>query len=275
MIAYAQTNLQLFKQLQDSEYSPAELGCIRDGYQLAMELFTGLFRPSGKVFIEHLVGVASILCSLHARIELIAAGLLHAAYIHGDYGSIPPPLAEKRRRVANAVGSGAEEYIFRYTNFAWGTLVIRRIRQQLNDPMEIDREVVLLRLANELEDNLDLGLAYCPDSETRRRNLDICDNLMVEIARGLAQPELALVMERTFRDTLSLEAPDEFRNVTKHKDAFLIAPKSYSRKTANLVRHILMGQLSQSSVGLDLARRLRAMVDRTSFSTSLISRART
>ena len=58
---------------------------VRRTYEFAMLLFTGLFLPSGKGFIDHLVGTASNLASLHTRIEIVAAGLIHAAYLHGDF----------------------------------------------------------------------------------------------------------------------------------------------------------------------------------------------
>ena len=63
MDTYAQTNIQLFDQLQHEGYTEDELNVIRDTYALATRLFTGLFRPSGKTFVAHAVGIASILGS--------------------------------------------------------------------------------------------------------------------------------------------------------------------------------------------------------------------
>ncbi len=73
---YAQTNIQLFGQMLREGYSNADLGCVRNAYELVMWLFTGIYRPSGKAFVEHLVGTAGILSSLHAPVEVVAAGLL-------------------------------------------------------------------------------------------------------------------------------------------------------------------------------------------------------
>ncbi|NJP21002.1 MAG: hypothetical protein HC763_20665 [Hydrococcus sp. CRU_1_1] len=91
MYVYAQTNIQLFNQLRDRGYSNAELQEIFNAYQLTIELFTGQFRASGKTFIAHLVGTASILTHLRVSSKLIAAGLLHAAYSQGDFGGIGKP----------------------------------------------------------------------------------------------------------------------------------------------------------------------------------------
>ncbi len=61
MRSYDQTNIQLFNQLRHAGYSQMELKLVRDAYELAMDLFTGRFQPSGKSFMAHVVGTASIL----------------------------------------------------------------------------------------------------------------------------------------------------------------------------------------------------------------------
>ena len=261
MTAYAQTNIQLLKQLQDNGYFHADLRCICDGYRLAMELFTGAFRPSGKTFIDHLVGTASILCSIQARIELVAAGLLHAAYARGDFGGFPPALPAKRQQVRSAVGAKAEEYVFRYTNLEWHDDHIRGLHDRIDTLDGIDREVVLMRLANELEDCVDLGVVYCCNSESRKSSLRSCGGLMVEMANRLGHPALAVEMEHAFRATVLAESPVELRNLTQHERAFVIAPRSYTRRTSTVIRHFLVNGLTRSSVGTSLLRRVKALAD--------------
>src|SRR5688572_20530292 len=75
--SYAQTNIQLFNQLRGDGYSKADLGLVRDAYELAMLLFSGRFQPSGKSFIAHVVGTASILAWHRLPAPVVAAGLLH------------------------------------------------------------------------------------------------------------------------------------------------------------------------------------------------------
>ena len=114
MHSYAQTNIQLFNQLKRDSYSDAELACIRNAYELAMRLFTGLYRASGKTFIAHIVGTASILSSLHAPAEVVTAGVLHAAYKHGDFGNWAKGVSDaKREQVRRAFGDKVEEYVAR------------------------------------------------------------------------------------------------------------------------------------------------------------------
>src|SRR5437867_665839 len=95
---YAQTNIQLFNQLQREGYSNAELSLIRDAYELAMHLFTGFFIASGRTQIAHVVGAASILGSLHTPAEVVAAGLIHNVYETGDFGDGRRGISDARRQ---------------------------------------------------------------------------------------------------------------------------------------------------------------------------------
>ena len=64
MHSCAQTNIQLFNQLRRDAYSDGDLNLVRHAYESAMVLFSGRFQPSGKSFIAHVVGTASILAWL-------------------------------------------------------------------------------------------------------------------------------------------------------------------------------------------------------------------
>ena len=64
MYRFAQTNIQLLNQMYDLGYDEQEIAAVGKSYELAMILFTGRFRGSGKTFIAHLVGTASILVSV-------------------------------------------------------------------------------------------------------------------------------------------------------------------------------------------------------------------
>ena len=98
----AQTNLQLYNQLVARGWSDPELASARRAYELATDLFAGQLRPSGKTFVAHLVGVASALVTSGARAELVVAGLVHAAYTHGDFGDGRWDAAESKRTIVRA-----------------------------------------------------------------------------------------------------------------------------------------------------------------------------
>lgn len=112
MYSYAQTNIQLFNQLQEADYDLTDLTCVCDAYALAMRLFTGCFRQSGKTFISHLVGTSSILAQIRASPTTVAAGLLHSAYSHGEFGTAERGFSEaKRQQLSVAVGSEVERLV--------------------------------------------------------------------------------------------------------------------------------------------------------------------
>src|SRR5262245_13883641 len=118
MNEYAQTNLQLYTQLRRAAYTDTDLGLVRAGYDLAMNLFSASFRGSGKPLLSHLVGTASILASIGRSPAVVTAGLLHAAYALGDFGDGRFGTTDaKRARVRMAVGSEVEDLVARYTAF--------------------------------------------------------------------------------------------------------------------------------------------------------------
>src|SRR5262245_54021661 len=225
---YAQTNVQLFNQLRSEDYSRKEIERVRQAYEFAMSLFTGLFLPSGKTFIDHLVGTASILASLHVPIELVAAGVLHAAYLHGNFKSLRKGNSEtKRDQLKHAVGKKVEDYVARYDRMLWGSKTIPVFRDTLDELDAIDRDVLLLRLANELEHNLDLGSLY---RENWPQYIERYGSAMVIMAEKLGYPLLSAEMATVFRNIASVQIPMEARIRSTQDSAYLIMPKSYRER---------------------------------------------
>jgi (p)ppGpp synthase/HD superfamily hydrolase len=87
MQSIAQTNIQLFNQLQQSVYSLTEVNSIFSSYKLAETLLSGKTRSSGKPYITHSIGTASILINLSVPLDLVETGLLHAVYERGDFSN--------------------------------------------------------------------------------------------------------------------------------------------------------------------------------------------
>ena len=229
MQPYAQTHIQLLTQLSRDGYSDADLDCIVSAYKMVMCLFTGLYRPSGKTFIAHLVGTASILGSLHVPAKVVAAGLIHAAYTHGDFGAWAKGISEpKRKQVRQALGKEVEEYIARYIDLKWNGEIIPAIYDELDTLGPIDRDVLLMRLANELDDLLDLGVLYCFNAEDRRRSYLRCCPMIMDMAEKLGFPSLAAELEAAIQETKSAEVIPELRS--RSGQVRLVAPKSYRRR---------------------------------------------
>ncbi|MBW4661155.1 MAG: hypothetical protein KME15_20965 [Drouetiella hepatica Uher 2000/2452] len=229
MHLYAQTNIQLFNQLHQLGYSHVELESISNAYKLAVQLFTGRFRPSGKTFIAHLVGTASVLAQLRVSYKLVVAGLLHAAYSHGDFGAGQTGRSKaKQKQVVQAIGQEIEEYIARYTALQWNMAIIPIIHQQIDILDDIGRDVLLVRLANELEERLDLGILYCGDSKSQRYAER--DRHLSEMAEKLGYPTLAAEFETVFKEIAAAELAREICNPTKQEYSTLVTPNSCQRK---------------------------------------------
>ena len=235
MHAYAQTNVQLFNQLRSEGYSEKDRERVREAYEFAMHLFTGLFLPSGKTFIDHLVGTASILASLHVSADLVIAGLIHAAYLHGDFGCRTEGISErKRNEVRDTVGAEVEKYVERYDRLLWTPQKMLTLRKLLHELSPVDRHVLLMRLANELEHELDFaGLYYCRNESQQRwkqRYLQTHVPIMAEMAEKLGFLSLACELTKITATIARIELPFGPCGRSKQKTAYLIKPKSYARR---------------------------------------------
>jgi len=228
--SFAQTNIQLFNQLHREGYRPAELEAGVAAHELTTTLMTGQFRASGKTFIAHLVGTASILGSLHAACPMVAAALLHAAYSAGDFGDDRLGVSDaKRAQVRSVVGEEVEDYVWRYHNLPWDDQTVRSVADSLDGMTTVERGVVLMRLANELEDFLDLGMLYCGDQKKAWTSGSRRSQLMIGMARSLGYPGLADELQRTFDETAKAVVPQQLLMHNARNASFLLPPRSYQR----------------------------------------------
>jgi (p)ppGpp synthase/HD superfamily hydrolase len=201
MFPYAQTNLQLYRQLAAEGYAAAEIGSVAGAYEVGLGLFPGTYRGSGKPFLAHLVGTASVLASLRARTPVVVTGLLHAVYTHGEFGNGWRGMSDsKRAEIRRAVGEEIEDLVARYTRLVWRRRTIPEIRARLDTMTPTERDVLLVRLANELEDHLDLGILYLADVERRREFMHAALPAAVEMAERLGFPALAKSLTEALAD---------------------------------------------------------------------------
>jgi hypothetical protein len=212
MTFVAQTNLQLYRQLVDQGLAPSNLAAVHRAYDLAASLFAGVYRASGKPFVAHLVGTASLLAAQGAPSRLVTAGLLHSAYLMGSFGDGPPGRTPRRQeRLVEAVGGEVEALVSRYATFPWKGAHARGAGQWPASLGPLDREVLTLRLANELEELIDFDVLYSEDAERRRD--EALDGLPVWTAwaRGLSAERLALALEAVGLEMNARRQPEELR----------------------------------------------------------------
>ncbi len=228
----AQTVVQLFNQLFACGYSQGDLSLIGSAYHLAMKLFTGRFRPSGKTFLAHLVGTASILAKLPVDAQLVAAGLLHAAYHAGDFGpSKKLDLEHKRAHVRTMQGERVEELIWAYHELTWTEETIKDLYPRVDRLGRCQRNVLLIKLANVLEEALDSSIAYCGDRKYQLycSRIERCNQELVGMAEKLGFP--ALSVQLSYIPRAMHAVPRRLFNQLDADSSFLVAPLSLTQDT--------------------------------------------
>ena len=262
MYLYAQTNLQLYNQMIDAKYSEDDLLCISKGYELAIKLFSGQYRASGKSFLAHLVGTASILVAQGSPVNVVVAGILHSAYTQGNFGygqkEITPA---KQRYLAQAVGEEIEALVSSYTSFAWNDQAVTTARNRVNNLSLFEQQVILIRLANDLEDELDLGMLYC--EKVGYSHTEVDTKLIVEIAFELGYSDLGKQLSEAFKKVAVANVPSILQR--GEKSSFTISPvlnqpsTSYILKSiVNYLHHLLPKKLTAKFM------RIQAMLRRAS-----------
>jgi hypothetical protein len=233
---FAQTNLQLYNQLRQAEYAESDLAVVRRAYELSMRLFTGQFRSTGKPFLAHLVGTASVLAAFGARPAVTTAGLLHAAYASGDFGGGTKLVTTERRQVLReAAGDEVENLVERFTHFPWSCDSITQLRGRLDglSPTEVD--LVFMRLANTLEDYLDLGMSYSRKAQNANQ-ADHYLELTTQIADALGFAQQAAALESAFKEHRGEVVPPALRR--EDRSSFTLAPLSYGRRPRVVIQRL-------------------------------------
>ena len=210
MYNYAQTIHHLYLQLQDAGYSEHSLLEIKAAYALVCDLFAGTMTASGKPHISHGIGTASILAVFGAPRHAVLAGMIHNAYGMGDFGdNLKGPTEQRRNEVSKVVGQQAEQCIYRFHQTKpWTRERITQFSDQFETLDEMDRDTLLIRLADDLEHHLDLGLVYRVNGfmlgRARERR-----NYTLLLAKQLQLPQLAAEFQRVFSEMDACEIPEK------------------------------------------------------------------
>jgi gluconolactonase len=204
-----------------------------------MVLFTGRFLPSGKSFIAHVVGTASILASLRLPAPVVAAGLLHNVYNAGDFGGGRSGITKARRRkMRRALDPEVETYAARFPKLHWKSQTVQLAREDPNKLDSIDRNTLLILCADHFEHLLDCDLLYY-DKTPARRYIDD-SKIAAEIAERLGLSQLATEMREGIRKTEFGEPPVTPPAHRARNQAFVIAPESCRKRISVALRQNLI-----------------------------------
>jgi (p)ppGpp synthase/HD superfamily hydrolase len=233
----AQTHLQLFQQMRSKGYSQADLTRVAHAYQVATKLFANRFRPCGRPFVAHLVGASAILVWLKAPIHMVVAELLHAAYQEGDFpNSLEGMTPGKRKELSAAIGAEAEALVAAYTVGSRSLTGILASHARFKEMSPSERDILLMQLANELDDYRDLAGNYAANAHERIAVIRQCGQHQVEMAEWLGHPELAQALRETYADSIAAVAPMPF--VSRFANGYAILPASSRTRWNILARRL-------------------------------------
>jgi (p)ppGpp synthase/HD superfamily hydrolase len=236
-----QTNVQLYQQMRVANYAPKDVEIVHNAYSIAQQLFSARFRQSAKPFLCHLVGTASDLIHEAAEPDVLAAALLHAAYTEGDFGYVfighKKDSKRKRRWLAARVGENAEHYVQCYTHMLWSSDSIPHIKRNMAQYDDTERTVLMIRLANEIDDFRDFGALHCREPERRLDLVRSCGDMVVAMAADLGCKYIETQLEKAFRECREVDINRLPNNA--HQYSYILAPNSYRRTTALAVRNRL------------------------------------
>jgi len=156
-----QTNLQLYRTLTNCGYDETSLAHVRAAYDLARQLFAGRYRPSHKTFDAHLIGAAGALALWRQPEPVVIAGLLHSAYLYGNFGDGARGITPQRQQaIRQVVGDDAEGIIAAYTTRRWPESLSELKRQF--EAKEVSKGLVAVKLADVCDESVDGGWRFAP-----------------------------------------------------------------------------------------------------------------
>jgi hypothetical protein len=157
-----QNRSDLLDLAQARGYRPKDLALIADAHHVAHVLMAGGYRPCGRPFINHLVGTACVLVRYDFRPDVVAAGLLHAAYTH----SRPHPEGRQAGvdeigNLLGGVGSPVERRVRAYTEreATWAEFLAQDA-ESLSTLSVPEAEIIAIAAANEIDMHLSGEFRY-------------------------------------------------------------------------------------------------------------------
>ena len=211
MKSLAMSYPQLINQAMEAGYSSHELQQLAAAHQFALRMSEGFYRAQGVPLLCHLIRTASIVMCERKSPRVVIATLLHATYITSFFkGSIRQrPRTVHRKRVRHEFGAEVDELIWRYTKLPWYERdVIEQHIAQLGNYDEQMKDILVMRLANEVEDYLDKAMAYT-NPERARLRLVAYSKQCVELARCLEVKEIAGLLSHCCTTYENISLPQE------------------------------------------------------------------
>ncbi len=223
MRKFSLTYPQLMNQALASGFDEGFLKKLRFSYELAQKYFDGFYRAQGDPFLCHLVRTASIVLAEKQPVEIAMAALLHSAYLFGN-----GPAQIRKNELREILGEEIESLIAGYSKLPWRQVgALQKHLDQLESYSQKTRQLLLLRLINELEDHLDFAMLY-RGGFPYKEWIAAQGKLIVELAKQTASLDLAAELHSTLEETLKHQIP---ASLTRgYRDAYELPEHARLRK---------------------------------------------
>jgi (p)ppGpp synthase/HD superfamily hydrolase len=163
MHQFAQNYPQLMNQALAAKYTVSDLVLLRDAFLFAQEMANGYYRAQAIPLLNHLVTTASIAMAEKADSELVVVALLHAAHVmhHFDGPGQEHDSLDRRALLRTRFGERIETMLWNYEHMRWWSRdSVIEYFNHASDLNQESRDLLMIRLANELDDHLDGAMEY-------------------------------------------------------------------------------------------------------------------
>lgn len=190
MFQLAQTPGGLYRQLHAAGYGPNQLRAVQKSFAFSNRVFSGVHHACGKPLICHLTGTASAVAAMDMRVEMVCAALAHALFA---YGVVPDAKAGagSQATLEAEFGPSVWRLIAAFGQFRWDDTTIAGYAAQAASANESFRNMLILRLAAEIDDAANMGLTLGPALAPARSRIENC----ARIADSLGLQDAARMLE--------------------------------------------------------------------------------
>jgi (p)ppGpp synthase/HD superfamily hydrolase len=201
-LSIAQTYPQFALQLMSTGFSSEQLALLRTAFDTGRFLFASRDRPTGKSFVDHLIGTASITLIGGGEANSVAAALVHAAY---DQGIFPDrtggPTSQHRAWLAAQLGPQVEHIVYGYHTLGWSATTARLLAEQAGQWTKDEQRVMLIRVANEVDDASFGGLTLCRKHESATHQREVLE-IVASLAPLVGTPLLEDLAQQVLLGTM-------------------------------------------------------------------------
>lgn len=253
----AQSHLQLYRQMHEAGYAPADFAPVRDAYEVGMELFSACYDSSLKPFVVHGIGTASVLASIRQPAAVVAAGILHNVYWNGNFGDGTRGISRrKQEELRRRLGIDVEQYLERFGSLKWTEQTLPGIVNDFDRLDDVTRTTIVIRLADHVDHFYDEAMALSPNAANRQKLEARKMPFLVELSEKVGFPELGEEMRLGLERSLAVDLPDLLRRESDWHFSFRITPRSDRTKLICALRERLWH-------GFGIRKRLRRMLGKT------------